>query len=53
MTVREIQAFLAEMYAVEVPPDLISTVAMVFGVVAGMALQLPPIDRRNVSVVLG
>ena len=26
MTVREIQAFLAEMYAVEVSPDLISTV---------------------------
>jgi hypothetical protein len=26
MTVREIQGFLAEMYAVEVSPDLISTV---------------------------
>ena len=26
LTVREIQAFLAEMYAVEVSPDLISTV---------------------------
>jgi len=44
MTVREIQAFLAEMYAVEVSPDLISTVtdAIVAEVTAWQARPLEP-----------
>ena len=44
MTVREIQGFLAEMYAVEVSPDLISTVtdAIVAEVVAWQARPLEP-----------
>src|SRR5262249_52479358 len=44
MTVREIQAFLAEMYAVEVSPDLISTVTD--GIVAEVtAWQSRPLER--------
>lgn len=44
MTVREIQAFLAEMYAVEVSPDLISTVTD--GIVAEVtAWQTRPLER--------
>src|SRR6266480_5364645 len=43
MTVREIQAFLAEMYAVEVSPDLISTVTD--GIVAEVtAWQARPLE---------
>src|SRR6266511_4240717 len=44
MTVREIQAFLAEMYAVEVSPDLISTVtdAVVAEVTAWQSRPLDP-----------
>jgi transposase-like protein len=44
MTVREIQAFLAEMYAVEVSPDLISTVtdAVLDEVTAWQARPLEP-----------
>jgi transposase-like protein len=44
MTVREIQAFLAEMYAVEVSPDLISTVtdAVMEEVTAWQARPLEP-----------
>ena len=44
MTVREIQAFLAEMYAVEVSPDLISTVtdAVVAEITAWQARPLEP-----------
>jgi putative transposase len=44
MTVREIQAFLAEMYAVEVSPDLISTVtdAVMDEVTAWQARPLEP-----------
>ena len=44
MTVREIQAFLAEMYAVDVSPDLISTVtdAVVAEVTAWQARPLEP-----------
>src|SRR5215213_1238612 len=44
MTVREIQAFLAEMYAVEVSPDLISTVtdAVVAEVTAWQTRPLEP-----------
>ena len=44
MTVREIQAFLAEMYAVEVSPDLISSVtdAVVAEIVAWQARPLEP-----------
>src|SRR5919106_2776901 len=44
MTVREIQAFLAEMYAVEVSPDLISTVtdAVVAEVTAWQSRPLEP-----------
>lgn len=44
MTVREIQAFLAEMYAVEVSPDLISTVtdAVVTEVTAWQSRPLEP-----------
>ena len=44
MTVREIQAFLAEMYAVEVSPDLISTVtdAVVAEVTAWQGRPLEP-----------
>ena len=44
MTVREIQAFLAEMYAVEVSPDLISTVtdAVLEEVTAWQARPLEP-----------
>ena len=44
MTVREIQGFLAEMYAVEVSPDLISTVtdAVVTEVTAWQARPLEP-----------
>ena len=45
MTVREIQAFLAEMYAVEVSPDLISRVTD--GIVAEVtAWQSRPLERR-------
>jgi putative transposase len=45
MTVREIQGFLAEMYAVEVSPDLISTVTD--GIVAEVtAWQSRPLERR-------
>jgi hypothetical protein len=44
MTVREIQGFLAEMYAVDVSPDLISTVTD--GVVAEVtAWQRRPLER--------
>ena len=44
MTVREIQGFLAEMYAVEVSPDLISTVTD--GIVAEVtAWQRRPLER--------
>jgi transposase-like protein len=44
MTVREIQAFLAEMYAIEVSPDLISSVTD--GVVAEVtAWQSRPLER--------
>ena len=45
LTVREIQAFLAEMYAVEVSPDLISTVtdAVVAEVTAWQARPLEPL----------
>jgi putative transposase len=44
MTVREIQAFLAEMYAVEVSPDLISTVTD--GIVAEVTTwQSRPLER--------
>jgi transposase-like protein len=44
MTVREIQGFLADMYAVEVSPDLISTVTD--GIVAEvMAWQSRPLER--------
>src|SRR5215210_1836518 len=44
MTVREIQAFLAEMYAVDVSPDLISTVTD--GIVAEVtAWQSRPLER--------
>jgi transposase-like protein len=45
MTVREIQGFLAEMYAVEVSPDLISTVtdAVVAEVTAWQARPLEPL----------
>src|SRR5207247_10760961 len=44
MTGREIQAFLAEMYAVEVSPDLISTVTD--GIVAEVtAWQSRPLER--------
>jgi transposase-like protein len=45
MTVREIQAFLAEMYAVEVSPDLISTVtdAVVTEVTAWQSRPLEPL----------
>jgi putative transposase len=44
MTVREIQGFLAEMYAIEVSPDLISTVtdAVVAEVTAGQSRPLEP-----------
>jgi len=44
MTVREIQGFLAEMYAIEVSPDLISTVtdAVVTEVAAWQSLPLEP-----------
>ena len=44
MTVREIQGFLAEMYAVEVSPDLISTVtdAVVAEVTAWQSRPLEP-----------
>jgi transposase-like protein len=44
MTVREIQAFLAEMYAVEVSPDLISTVtdAVVAEITAWQSRPLEP-----------
>lgn len=44
MTVREIQAFLAEMYAVEVSPDLISTVtdAVIAEVTAWQSRPLDP-----------
>jgi putative transposase len=44
MTVREIQAFLAEMYAIEVSPDLISTVtdAVVAEVTAWQSRPLEP-----------
>ena len=45
MTVREIQGFLAEMYAVEVSPDLLSTVtdAVVAEITAwqSLTIQLP------------
>ena len=46
MTVREIQAFLAEMYAVEVSPDLISTVtdAVVAEVTAWQSRPLEPMS---------
>ena len=48
MTVREIQAFLAEMYAVEVSPDLISTVTD--GIVAEVtAWQSRPLERMYPS----
>ncbi len=44
MTVREIQGFLAEMYAVEVSPDLVSTVTD--GIVADVtAWQSRPLER--------
>src|SRR4029434_139363 len=44
MTVREIQGFLAEMYGVEVSPDLISTVTD--GIVAEVtAWQTRPLER--------
>jgi transposase-like protein len=45
MTVRETQAFLAEMYAVEVSPDLISTVtdAVVAEVTAWQSCPLEPL----------
>jgi transposase-like protein len=43
MTVREIQAFLAEMYGVEVSPDLISTVT------DGIVAESPP-GRRGRSM---
>src|SRR5207237_4573529 len=44
MTVREIQGFLADMYAVEVSPDLISTVtaAVVAAVTEWLAAMLAP-----------
>ena len=44
LTVREIQAFLAEMYAVEVSPDLISTVpdAVVSEITAWQSRPLEP-----------
>jgi transposase-like protein len=46
MTVREIQGFLAEMYAVEVSPDLISTVTD--GIVAEVtAWQSRPLERMD------
>jgi putative transposase len=46
MTVREIQAFSAEMYAVEVSPDLISTVtdAVVASVTAWQTRPLEPMN---------
>ena len=49
MTVREIQGFLAEMYAVEVSPDLISTVTdgIVAEVTAWQSRPLePPVSGR-------
>ena len=49
MTVREIQGFLAEMYAVEVSPDLISTVTD--GIVAEVtAWQSRPLERMYAVV---
>ena len=50
MTVREIQGFLAEMYAVEVSPDLISTVteSMVAEVTAWQALAVLPAGSRDI-----
>ena len=43
MTVREIQAFLADMYAIEVSPDLISTVTDA-GVAEVTAWQSRPLE---------
>jgi putative transposase len=52
MTVREIQAFLAEMYAVEVSPDLIRTVTD--GLVAEVAAwQSRPLARMYPVVFFG
>jgi putative transposase len=58
LTVREIQAFLAEMYAVEVSPDLISTVtdAVIAEVTAWQTRPLEPLypvvffDARRVKI---
>ena len=47
MTVREIQGLLAEMYAVEVSPDLISTVTD--GIVAAVNRVAKPAARAEVS----
>ena len=49
LTVREIQAFLQEMYAVEVSPDLISTVTDAI-VEEVTAWQARPLDRRYAVV---
>jgi len=49
LTVREIQAFLHEMYAVEVSPDLISTVTDAI-VEEVTAWQARPLDRRYAVV---
>jgi len=43
MTVREIQAFLSEMYAVDVPPDFIRTVNDAVAA-EGTAWQARPVD---------
>src|SRR5204863_4717284 len=55
MTVREIQGFLAEMYAVEVSPDLISTVtdAVVAEVSARQSRPLEPLIRSSSSMRYG
>ena len=56
MTVREIQGFLAEMYGVEVSPDLISTVtdAIVAEVTAWQSRPLermyPVVDALRVKI---
>ena len=49
LTVREVQAFLQEMYAVEVSPDLISTVTDAI-VEEVTAWQARPLDRRYAVV---
>lgn len=46
MTVREIQAFLAELYAVEVSPDLISSVTEAV-VTEAAAWQQRPLEAMN------